>query len=64
MSDAYNRDKYGGGKKFEGTRDPIPVNNIRPHNCKNPCPYGYGRTFCFPCMSKIMAEHRTVRKAA
>ncbi len=64
MSKAYNRDKSSGGKSFQGTRDPIPVSGLRPHNCKTPCPYGTGRTFCFPCMGKIMDEHRNLRKAA
>lgn len=44
--------------------DPIPVGNLKPHNCKTPCPYGNGTTFCFPCMAKIMDEHRNSRKAA
>ena len=44
--------------------NPIPQGNMRPHNCKTPCPYGNGRTFCFPCMAKIMDEHRKLRKVA
>jgi len=64
MSAQYNRDKYSGGKSFQGTRDPIPVAGLKPHNCKTPCPYGNGTTFCFPCMAKIMDEHKKLRKAA
>lgn len=63
MSQAFNRDKYSGGKSFQGTRDPIPFSGS-PHNCKTPCPYGTGRAFCFPCLGKIMDEHRNSRKAA
>ena len=33
-----------------------------PRNCKHECPYGYGRAFCWPCMAKIMNEHRAVTK--
>ncbi|MBQ9301806.1 hypothetical protein [Butyrivibrio sp.] len=44
--------------------NPIPQGNMKPQNCKTPCPYGNGRTFCFPCMAKIMEEHRNIRKAA
>lgn len=43
--------------------NPIPVGNLKPHNCKTPCPYGNGTTFCFPCMAKIMNEHNALRKA-
>ena len=32
-----------------------------PCNCKNECPYGYGRAFCFPCMARIMTSHRANR---
>ena len=44
--------------------NPIPQGDIKPQNCRTPCPYGNGRTFCFPCMAKIMEEHRNIRKAA
>ncbi len=64
MSQAYNRDKYGGGKFFQGTKDPIPVSGLSPRNCRTPCPYGRGKTFCFPCLGKIMDEHSKSRKAA
>lgn len=70
-----NREKQRANKKkgkFElncsrfSSRDlnPIPEGGIKPHNCKTPCPYGVGKTFCFPCMGKIMEEHRELRKAA
>ena len=32
-----------------------------PKNCRNKCPYGHGRSFCFPCYAKIMAEHREAK---
>ncbi len=64
MSHAYNRDKYSGGKSFQGIKGPIPEGNLKPHNCKTPCPYGKGTTFCFPCMAQIMNERRNSRKAA
>ena len=64
MSKAYNREKYSWGKYFVGTTDPIPTAGLKPHNCKTSCPYGTGRTFCFPCMAMIMNEHRINRKAA
>ena len=31
---------------------------VTPCNCKHPCPYGNGRSFCFPCYKNIVAEHR------
>jgi len=33
-----------------------------PVNCKEECPYGYDRPFCFPCYKKIMQEHRARRR--
>ena len=33
-----------------------------PKNCKNECPYGRDRAFCFPCMAKILAEHKAARQ--
>ena len=59
-----NRKKYKGSQKLGCSRftdrdlNPIPQGNIKPQNCKTPCPYGTGKTFCFPCMAKIMDEHR------
>ena len=41
-----------------GKKEPV----AHPCNCKTECPYGYGRSFCFPCMAKIMNEHRAKRK--
>lgn len=38
-------------------------NNIsHPQNCRTECPYGYGRSFCFPCMAKIMSEHAAQKR--
>lgn len=33
-----------------------------PKNCRTECPYGYDRAFCFPCMAKIMNEHRVAKR--
>lgn len=33
-----------------------------PKNCRTECPYGYDRAFCFPCMAKIMNEHRAAKR--
>ncbi|WP_155831389.1 hypothetical protein [Butyrivibrio sp. LC3010] len=41
-----------------GQKEPLP----HPKNCSHECPYGYGRAFCWPCMAKIMNEHRAVTK--
>ena len=27
-----------------------------PRNCKNPCPYGRGREFCFTCYAQLMKK--------
>ena len=35
-----------------------------PVNCKEACPYGHDRAFCFPCYKKIMEEHRAAKKKA
>ena len=39
---------------------PEPV--AHPLNCNAECPYGKGRSFCFPGMAKIMAEHNAAKK--
>lgn len=36
-----------------------PINH--PANCREECPYGYNRAFCFPCYRKIMEEHRAAK---
>ncbi|MBO6241424.1 MAG: hypothetical protein J6M44_03160 [Butyrivibrio sp.] len=41
-----------------GQKEPL----AHPKNCSHECPYGYGRAFCWPCMAKIMNEHRANRK--
>ena len=43
-----------------GKKEPV----AHPCNCKTECPYGYGRSFCFPCMAKIMSERNASKKAA
>ena len=39
---------------------PEPV--AHPLNCNAECPYGKGKSFCFPCYAKIMAEHKAAMK--
>ncbi|MBR4344559.1 MAG: hypothetical protein IKP88_17970 [Lachnospiraceae bacterium] len=29
-----------------------------PINCSSECPYGRGRSFCFPCMKQILKDRR------
>lgn len=29
-----------------------------PRNCKEPCPYGRYREFCWPCIAKLMKKER------
>jgi len=41
-----------------GKKEPL----AHPQNCRTECPYGYGRSFCFPCMAKIMAENNATKK--
>lgn len=41
-----------------GAKEPL----AHPCNCKHECPYGYNKAFCFPCMAKIMADHREKKK--
>lgn len=53
-----SRETYSNKKAVSGISNPIPTGNMKPHNCKTPCPYGNGTTFCFPCMAKIMDEKR------
>ena len=43
-----------------GRAEPI----AHPQNCKQECPYGYNRPFCFPCMKKIVAEQKAAKNKA
>ncbi len=38
------------------------IPNAHPCNCDHECCYGKDRAFCFPCMKKIVEEHRAARK--
>ena len=38
-----------------------PFPEAHPLNCKSECAYGKGRSFCWPCMNKILSEHRAGR---
>lgn len=47
---------------FKGTQN-IPKDRssratITPLNCKHPCPYGHGYTFCWPCKKDIIDDLR------
>lgn len=42
-----------------GAKEPV----AHPCNCSKECPYGYGRSFCFPCYKNIMEDHRQKRNA-
>ena len=32
-----------------------------PKNCRDECPYGHNRSYCFPCYKKIMDERRAAK---
>lgn len=62
MSAEFNKPKTMENKGFyndscTGKKEPI----AHPKNCKTECSYGYGRAFCFPCMAKIMADHKAYK---
>jgi hypothetical protein len=64
MSVVKSRETHTNKRAVSGIMDPIPTGNLKPHNCKTPCPYGNGTTFCFPCMAKIMEEKRQKEKVS
>ncbi len=33
-----------------------------PYNCRTPCCYGRGRSFCWPCMRQILDAHSASRR--
>lgn len=37
---------------------------VTPCNCSHPCYYGNGRTFCFPCYQKLVADSSPLKCAA
>ena len=53
MSDKNNKNKDSNVASKRGPQT-VPF----PKNCKEPCPYGRGREFCFPCYSKLMKEKK------
>lgn len=60
MSMEYNILKVNTGEAYNpiiGKKEPL----SHPVNCKNECPYGYDRAFCFPCMLKIQREMKAKR---
>lgn len=34
---------------------------VTPCNCKQTCPYGNGKSFCWPCYKNLMDEHRAAK---
>lgn len=36
----------------------MPEPAAHPRNCRTECPYGKNRSFCFPCMKKILSESK------
>lgn len=50
--------RHRGGKGSAIKQAPVPS----PCNCNTPCCYGRGTSFCWPCMKKLMEEHRTNQK--
>lgn len=40
-----------------GRKPPV----AHPKNCRNECPYGHNRSYCFPCYKKIMEERRAAK---
>lgn len=57
MAEAY---KNTSGKRYSGGGIP-PVSH--PQNCRNECPYGHDKDFCFPCYKKLMEEMRSKKGA-
>ena len=47
-----------------GGRNPIIRNESAPSpcNCDNPCAYGKGKSFCWPCMKNIMGNFYEAKK--
>ncbi len=45
-------------KSIIGISEPI----AHPKNCKTECSYGRDKAFCFPCMAKILNEHRAMTR--
>lgn len=32
------------------------LGQVAPYNCSHSCPYGNGRTFCFPCYKNLVVD--------
>lgn len=62
MSANYNSAGTTGhcGESAIGAKAPL----AHPVNCNHECPYGYGRSFCFPCYKNIMDDHKQKKNAA
>ncbi|SEA20012.1 hypothetical protein SAMN02745687_02120 [Lachnospiraceae bacterium NK3A20] len=54
MCRVYNAQKIGRSDGIDrippGARATIPT----PKNCPHPCCYGKGKSYCFPCMKKLI----------
>lgn len=53
-------DTHKGHKETSMVGKKMPL--AHPCNCKHECSYGKDRAFCFPCMAKIVAEHKALKK--
>lgn len=65
MSASFNTERATGVTGYHsgsaiGAKEPV----AHPCNCRHECPYGYGKSFCFPCYKNIMEEHRRKKNAA
>lgn len=48
------------GVRHEPITGKAPISH--PKNCREECPYGYDRAFCFPCYKKLMEGMPKKRK--
>lgn len=62
MSREYNVKQVRTGRVAASGVEAIGSQVAHPQNCNTECPYGYGRSFCFPCMAKIMSEHAALKR--
>lgn len=56
MSREYNIKQVRTGQIAATGGPSVGAQIAHPQNCNTECPYGYGRSFCFPCMAKILSE--------
>ena len=56
MCRAYNSQKIGTGK-MDSIPPAFPTKTAMPRNCPNPCCYGRGRDYCFPCYKNLKGQN-------